>query len=384
MGDKKRIAILGSTGSVGQSTLSVIRQFPDKFLVEALSTCNNTTLLSEQINKFNPKNVVIVNETKKIKNNFLNTKIYFGKDNLKKIVTSKNIDLVVIAISGAAALIPLIEAIKHKKTIALANKESLVMAGHIVIKMAKENNVKIIPIDSEQSAIWQCLEGNNKKDISKIYLTASGGPLNNVSLKNFMNLSKNKILNHPRWKMGRKITVDSATLMNKGLEVIETRWLFSVGLDSINVLIHPEAIIHSMVEFCDGSLMAQLSNTDMRFPIQYALTYPERYRSNFKKLDFLKIKSLNFKKPDFKKFPCLGLAYQVARDGGSMPCVLNASNEEAVDAFLNDNLKFVHIPKVVEKILSKHKKISNPNLNKILEVDKWARSKTKEYINQLN
>ncbi|MEW6170745.1 MAG: 1-deoxy-D-xylulose-5-phosphate reductoisomerase [Candidatus Omnitrophota bacterium] len=380
----KRIAILGSTGSVGQSTLSVIRQFPDKFLVEALSTCNNATLLSEQINKFNPKNAVIVNETKKIKNNFSNTKIYFGKDNLKKIVIDKNIDLVVIAISGAAALIPLIEAIKHKKTIALANKESLVMAGHIVIKMAKENKVKIIPIDSEQSAIWQCLEGNNKKDISKIYLTASGGPLNNVSLKNFRNLSKNKILNHPRWKMGRKITVDSATLMNKGLEVIETKWLFGIDLDSINVLIHPEAIIHSMVEFCDGSLMAQLSNTDMRFPIQYALTYPERYRSNFKKLDFLKIKSLNFKKPDFKKFPCLGLAYQVARDGGSMPCVLNASNEEAVDAFLNDNLKFIHIPKVVEKILSKHKKISNPNLNEILEIDKWARHRTKEYINQLN
>lgn len=381
---KKRIVILGSTGSVGQNTLSVIKEFLDKFSVEGLSAYNNIGLLLKQTRLFQPKKIVICKESKFTKENFLNTRVYFGQDNLKKLVNDKEVDLVVVAISGSAALLPLLEAINNKKTIALANKEALVMAGNIIMNLCKEKNVTIIPIDSEQSAIWQCLEGNNKKEISKIYLTASGGPLNKVPQGEFNNLSKNKILNHPRWKMGKKITVDSATLMNKGLEIIETKWLFDVSLERIKVLVHPEAIIHSMVEFRDGSVMAQLSNTDMRFPIQYALTYPERLKSNFKKLDFLKIKSLNFKKPDFKKFPCLRLAYQAARDAGSMPTVLNAANEKAVDAFLNDQLKFIDIAKVIEKILSQHKIISNPNLNEILEIDNWARAKTQEYINRLN
>jgi len=380
----KRIVILGSTGSVGQNTLTVIKELQDRFCVVGLSTYNNVNLLLKQTRLFRPKKIVICNESKFTQRKFLNTQVYSGQDNLKKLVTDVEVDLVVVAISGSAALVPLLEAIDSKKTIALANKEALVMAGNIIMNMAKKKNVTIIPIDSEQSAIWQCLEGNNKKEISKIYLTASGGPLNKVPLGKFSNLSKNKILNHPRWKMGKKISVDSATLMNKGLEIIETKWLFNVNLDCIKVLVHPEAIIHSMVEFRDGSVMAQLSNTDMRFPIQHALTYPQRQRSNFKKLDFFKIKSLHFEKPNFKKFPCLNLAYQAARDGGSMPAVLNASNEKAVDAFLNDRLSFINIPKVIEKILSKHKIIQRPNLDEILEVDKWARTKTQEYINQLN
>jgi len=382
----KRVVILGSTGSIGQSALEVIKCFPDEFRVLALSANSNIDLLYRQAKVYHPEYVCVNQKNSALELNSRlksGVKVLFGPDGLSKIINTKGVDIVLLAISGAAALSPLLETIESGISVALANKEALVMAGPIIIKRALEKKVKIIPIDSEQSAIWQCLEGQEKRSLKNIYLTASGGPLRNTQRAAFKNISVKQVLKHPRWKMGKKITVDSATLMNKGLELLEAMYLFDTGPDKIKILIHPQAIIHSMVEFIDGVLLAQLSATDMRIPIQYALSYPKRLPNRIKAVDFYRLKELNFEKPNFKKFPCLGLAYQAAREEGTAPCVLNAANEVSVAEFLQGKIKFMDIPKVIEKVLEKHQNIKQPDLNEIKLQDSWARRQAYRIIGGL-
>ncbi|MCM8797282.1 MAG: 1-deoxy-D-xylulose-5-phosphate reductoisomerase [Candidatus Omnitrophica bacterium] len=382
----KRIAILGSTGSIGQNALEIVRNLPDKFKVTALSANSNAALLLKQIREFRPSYVCIgdVASAERLRGLLGKTRLLTGKDGFLEIVAKPEIEEVLIAISGSAALEPLLEAIKNNKQIALANKEALVMAGSIIMEATRRKKVKLIPIDSEQSAIWQCVEGKDKEKIRQIYLTASGGPFRNISAKAMRNVSVEMVLNHPRWKMGKKVTVDSATLMNKGLELIEAMFLFDVSLDKIRILIHPQAIIHSMVEFIDGIILAQLSITDMRIPIQYALTYPERLHNALHSVDFCSLKKLDFEKPDCKRFPCLELAYAAAKKMGTAPCVLNAANEVSVEEFLKGKIKFYSIPKVIEKVLSKHINKEKPTLEDIREIDSWARRKADEVINRCN
>ncbi len=373
----KKVVILGSTGSIGRSALEVISRFPRQFKVVGLSAHSNFALLSQQIRKFQPEVAVITAKFKSRLSTHGKTKLIYGQDGLNYLAGYKSADLVLIGLVGSAALIPLLEAIKNKKQIALANKEGLVMAGGLILEEAKKHKVKIIPVDSEHSAIFQCLNGTDSANLKKIYLTASGGPLYNLPNKKFSFVTPKQALNHPKWNMGPKISVDSATLMNKGLEVIEAKWLFGLEADKIEVLIHPEAIVHSLVELIDGSVLAQLGITDMRLPIQYALTYPQRFNSNLPRIDLLKIAKFTFKKPDFSKFPCLKLAYEVAKENTTSAAVLNASNEELVNAFLNKKINFIQIAKVIEKVLSRHKKINQPDLNQILTADNWARQETK-------
>jgi 1-deoxy-D-xylulose-5-phosphate reductoisomerase len=379
----KNIAILGSTGSIGQNTLEVIRHFPGRFRVIALSANSNIDILCSQIEEFHPQLVCIGDQAvgldlrARISSS---TKVFIGEDGLEEMIRDKRIDEIVLAIGGSAALSPLLAAIENGKPVALANKEALVMAGHLIMAKAKRKKVKLIPVDSEQSAIWQCLQGQDCNRLKNIYLTASGGPLRQTNIADLKNISIRRVLKHPRWKMGKKITVDSANLMNKGLEVLEAMCLFNVGPDKIKILIHPEAIIHSMVEFIDGVVLAQLSVTDMRIPIQYALTYPQRLSNSIPSVDFYKLGRLNFRKPDFKRFPCLGLAYRVARQLGTAPCVLNAANEVSVNEFLKSRLDFVSIPKVIEKVLAKHHNKVNPDLEDIQEADAWARIQASEVI----
>lgn len=380
----KRITILGSTGSIGTKTLDVIESHPDDFTVVALASHSNIALLAEQAKKYRPKLVAIYDESKfsDLKNSLIGTdiKLACGASGVEEVARYDGADLTLIAIAGSAGLIPTLAAIEGGKTVALANKEPLVMAGGIITARAKEKGTKIIPVDSEHSAIFQCLNGQNGPIVNKIYLTGSGGPLRKINLRRFDSLSPEEVINHPKWKMGKKISVDSATLMNKGLEIIEAKWLFGIGVDKIEVLIHPEAIIHSMVEFVDGSIIAQLSSTDMRLPILYALSYPERINSALPSVDFLKLKKLTFLPPNKRKFPCLKMSYEVARRGGSYPIVLNAANEEAVWAFLDRKIKFIQIPKIIEKLLSLHRERSNPTLEEILEIDAWARQEAKRLI----
>ncbi len=383
----KNVVILGSTGTIGINTLKVIDLFPDRFRVVGLTAYNNAQLLEKQIRKYSPTHVAIglegIEYLKKLfdkkKVNIFNVQ---SQDDIKEIVTLKDVDIVVVGIRGSAALYPFLSALRSGKTVAPANKEALVVAGHILMAESKKHKAPIIPIDSEQSAIFQCLNGRVDHKLKGIYLTASGGALLNVPKSKFSQLSVKQILNHPRWKMGKKITVDSATLMNKGFEVIEACWLFDLSVDQVQVVIHPEAIIHSMVEFIDGSILAQLGITDMRLPIQYALTYPERLESKLEQIDFFKLKQLNFQKPDFKKFPSLALAIDVARKSGTLPSVLNAADEEAVDAFLSERIKFSKIYPIVEKVVAKHHSINNPRINDILEADCWARQEARKVISK--
>jgi 1-deoxy-D-xylulose-5-phosphate reductoisomerase len=375
----KRIAILGSTGSIGVNTLNVIAAFRDSFKVVGLTTNSNDKLLRGQIKKFAPKIACVMSDEKigSLKD-VRRTRMVSGLEGLIEVATHPDVDLVVMAIVGSVSLIPLLKAIEAKKQIALASKEALVSGGEIVIKAAKKNNIKIIPIDSEHSAIFQCLNGKPKKELKKIYLTGTGGPLRKISTKLFNTLTPDEVTNHPKWKMGKKISVDSATLMNKGLEVIEAKWLFGASLDSIEVLIHPEAFIHSMVEFIDGSILAQASVPDMRLPIQYALGYPERLLQKFQLFfDFRKMGRFTFAQPKLKKFPCLGLAYQAARDGGTYPVVLNAGNEEAVLSYLDKKIRFTDIPKIIEQVLSRHHGKTASALDDILEADGWAREEAR-------
>ena len=379
----KNVLILGSTGSIGVNALKVIERYPSKFKIIGLTAYNNHKLLEQQIKKFSPKYAAIGSKGfNYLKSNVSGrkTKILSVDSDLEYLASLKSVDVVLIGMRSSDALGPFLTAVKCGKTVAPANKEALVIAGEIIMKEARKSGSKIIPVDSEQSAIFQCLQQQGHNQLKRVLLTASGGALLNVPSSRFKNLNVADILNHPRWKMGKKITVDSATLMNKGFEIIEAQRLFDLKVEDIEVVVHPEAIIHSMVEFIDGSIIAQLGITDMRLPIQYALTYPDRLDSGLKGVDFFKLKQFNFMAPDVKRFPSLALAIYVGKKGGTLPSVLNAADEEAVDAFLNGSIKFLEIYRIVEKIVRKHKVIDKPNISSILDADKWAREETRKVI----
>ncbi len=370
MGDTvKRLAILGSTGSIGQQTLEVVRALPHQFRVVGLAAGKNTGLLTKQINEFKPRFVYSQNAMPHLANaeyEFLS---------LEDIACHPQVDTVVIATSGKSGLSPTLAAVKAGKNVALANKESLVMAGEIITNEAKLSAARILPVDSEHSAIWQCLNGE-RQPAAQLILTASGGPFRHYSPAQLKGVTAKQALKHPTWQMGRKLTIDSATLMNKGFEVIEARWLFDMPFARIKVLIHPQSIVHSMVEFIDGSTKAQLSYPDMRFPIQYALSYPERLSSSqLPKLDWNRINNLTFEQPDLDTFPCLKLAVEAGEKGGSYPTVLCAADEAAVELFLSERIKFIDIPKLVEQTLEQHQAIAHPTLEEIIAVDAWAREK---------
>ncbi len=375
----KKILILGSTGSIGVNTIEIARLFPEKFEIIGLTANNNIELLRKQIEEFHPKVVVVRDEakSKELKEQIGNQcEILTGDQGLLEITQRDNYDILVSALVGFAGLAPTIEAIKLKKRIALANKETLVTAGKIVIDLCKKFNAELIPVDSEHSAIFQCLNGENKKDIHKIILTASGGPFLSKTKKDLEKVTIEDALKHPNWKMGNKITIDSATMMNKGLEVIEAYWLFNLPKEKIEVIIHPQSIIHSMVEFNDGSIKAQLSTPDMKLPILYALTFPERYHFNAVQTDFKKINQLTFFEPDFDKFACLKIAYDVIGEGGTAFCVLNAANEVAVDKFLSGKIKFNQIPEIINDALNTINNIHNADLETIVEFD----FKTRDFL----
>lgn len=381
---KKNIVILGSSGSIGESALDVVRQFRDRLNVVGLCVGRNTRALEQQIREFRPQVVAVADSDEAYAlSKRLNKKgpdVLAGREGTCELARLKSADLVLVAVVGAEAVFPLLAAIRAKKTIALANKEAVVIAGSLIRSEAAKHRVRIVPIDSEQNAIFQCLEGRDIRDVACAYLTASGGPLIDYRPADLARVSLKKVLAHPRWKMGPKITVDSATLMNKGLEVIEARELFDIVLDKIKVVIHREALVHSMVEFCDGSILAQLAQTNMRLPIQLALSYPDRWTNDRMRLDPLKMGTLSFEPPDTKRFPCLELAYQAARQGGTMPAVLNAANEVAVDAFLRGALSFVRIPSVIEKTMrtcGTAKKISR--LEDVFEADWQARDRARRW-----
>ncbi|MBC8500108.1 MAG: 1-deoxy-D-xylulose-5-phosphate reductoisomerase [Candidatus Atribacteria bacterium] len=377
---KKKIVILGSTGSIGQQTLEVVQKFSNEFEVVGLSGWENTRLLKEQISFFKPKVVVVKNEDtakrlRKELNNPNNIKILWGTNGLIKISILEDIDITVVAITGIASLIPTFEAVKRGKKVALASKEAMVAAGELLVKEAKTRNAKILPIDSEHSAILQCLKNEPKDCVEKIILTASGGALYNFTETALNNVSVEDALNHPTWKMGKKVTIDSATLMNKGLEVIEAKWFFDIPANKIEVVIHPQSYIHSMVQFIDGTILAQIGEHDMKIPIQYALFHPNRISNNFSRLELTKVDQLTFKKPNFNKFPCIKLAYQALELGGTMPAVLNGANEIAVNAFLNSQIKFTAIPQIIQDTMKEHKINHSPDINDILDADYWAREK---------
>ncbi|MFH1856704.1 MAG: 1-deoxy-D-xylulose-5-phosphate reductoisomerase [Candidatus Omnitrophota bacterium] len=378
----KKIAVLGSTGSIGINTLKVLDNLKD-YKIECLTAHSSIQLLAKQANRYKvPLLGIGEKENYPLFTKYLEYKpkeIFFGAEGLKNFCRDNNCREIVIAIVGFAGLIPLIESIKKDKKIILANKEPLVCAGKIIMDLLKKHKAEIIPVDSEHNAIFQCLNGEDTAAIKRIILTASGGPFSDFKFSDLSSVTPARALAHPRWKMGKKITIDSATLMNKGFEVIEAKWLFGVDVEKIEVLIHKEAIIHSMVEFTDGSVMAQLSNPDMRLPIQYALTFPQRKPSALKSLDFSEIGNLTFTEPDTGRFPCLKLAYKAVEKGGTYPCALNAADEELVHAYLNEKIKFTDIPKIIEKVLAKHKSVEEPGLEEILEADISVRQLTKKY-----
>lgn len=372
----KNITVLGVTGSIGMQTVDVVKNHSDKFKIKAMSAGYNIKRVEEILKLIEVEHICVVNEedAEYLKTKYPDKSIYYGNEGLVKIATIKDVDIVLNAIVGFAGLLPTIEAIKAKKNIALANKETLVVAGHIITELVKENGVKLLPVDSEHSAIFQSLNGENNKEIKRILLTASGGSFRDKTRDQLVGVSVEEALNHPNWSMGAKITIDSATLFNKGLEVIEAKWLFDVDYDQIEVLIHPESIVHSMVEFVDNSIIGQMGNPDMRLPIQYALTYPHRdVLINSTSLDLAKVATLTFKKPDFKRFRALKLAYDAGRQGGSMPCVLNGANEQANELFRKGKIEFLQIEELVEKALLHHQNIDNPSLNELIKIDKWAR-----------
>ncbi|MBE3091342.1 MAG: 1-deoxy-D-xylulose-5-phosphate reductoisomerase [Candidatus Atribacteria bacterium] len=381
---RKKIVILGSTGSIGQQTLEVIRKFSNEFEVVGLSGWENTTFLKEQISLFRPKVAVVKNEyiARKLKKDLGNSsdiKLLWGTEGLIKISTLEEADIIVVAITGIASLIPTFEAVKNGKKIALASKEAMVVAGELLVNEAKLRNAKILPIDSEHSAILQCLNNEQKNCVEKIILTASGGALYDFTETALKNVSIEDALNHPTWKMGKKVTIDSATLMNKGLEVIEAKWFFNIPVNKIEIVIHPQSYVHSMVQFIDGTILAQISEHDMKIPIQYALFYPNRTINNFSRLELTKIGQLTFKKPNFSKFPCIKLAYQALEIGGTMPAVLNGANEIAVNAFLNSQISFSAIPLIIQYTMKEHKPKYNPNISDILDADYWARERALDF-----
>jgi 1-deoxy-D-xylulose-5-phosphate reductoisomerase len=380
----KHISILGSTGSIGTQTLDVIRKFPGNFKVVALSGHKNVNLLIEQIREFKPDLVHVSdkNNLEDLQNAIKtsSTKLICGEKDLVKIATHPKADIVLSAIVGFAGLIPTVEAIKAGKDIALANKETLVVAGDMVMDLARKHNVNIIPVDSEHSAIFQCMQGEDFDMVRRIILTASGGPFRNLSLSKLQKVTVKDALNHPNWNMGDKITIDSATMMNKGLEVIEAYHLFKIPPFKIEVIVHPESIVHSFVEFKDRSIKAQLGLPDMRVPIQYALTYPNRAKNGFEEFDFTKYPTLNFEQPDSKRFPALDIAFEAIRRGGNTPCIINAANEVAVNAFLNKRINFMQIPSIVEQTMENATPCVNPDITNLLETDKESRRLAEELI----
>ena len=405
----KKLSILGSTGSIGTQTLEVVKNNPREFKIVGLTTNNNIELLKKQISDFKPEAVAVMDGEKAgLLKEDADIGVYSGIDGIIKIATLSETDTVVNSLVGSIGVKPTIEAIKSKKNIALANKETLVAAGSIVMEEVKKNSVNLMPIDSEHSAIFQCLNGEiyndytntitNKKNINgnkiknlknnelinnvvnKITITASGGPFRNYTKKQLEKVTVQDALNHPTWNMGNKITIDSATLMNKGFEVIEAHWLYGIDYENIEVVIHPQSIVHSLVEFKDNSTLAQLSLPNMKIPIQYALSYPKRLPLETKKLNLTEIKNLNFENPDFEKFPCLKYAYDAGNIGGTMPAVLNAANEVAVHSFLTKKIKFNEIPIIIKKMMDSHNAIKNPDLNQILQIDKKTKEETKKII----
>lgn len=374
---QKRIAIIGSTGSIGRQALEVIEHHKEKLCVEVLTANKQADLLIEQALKFDPNAVVIADKSQyqKVKEALSSTdiKVFAGQEALEDIVQMETIDIVLTAIVGFAGLRPTIKAIEAKKPIALSNKETLVVGGELITKLSIENSVPIIPVDSEHSAIFQCLAGEFYNPIEKIILTASGGPFLGKTKDELRNITPKEALNHPNWVMGNKVTIDSATLMNKGLEVIEAKWLFDLPVDKVEAVIHPQSVVHSMVEFEDGSIKAQMGKADMRLPIQYALTYPERLKTNFPKFNILDFPNLSFLKPDMETFPCLSLAYQAIQKGGNMPTIMNAANEIAVEAFLKGDLGFLEIPEIIANAMSKYNFIAKANVNDFFETDKEVR-----------
>jgi 1-deoxy-D-xylulose-5-phosphate reductoisomerase len=378
----KNIAILGSTGSIGTQALEVIQEHPDQFCVEVLTAHSNSALLIQQSLKFNPNAVVISDESKyaEVKDALASTdiKVYAGKQALEQIVEMDSIDIVLTALVGAAGLPPTVKAILAKKNIALANKETLVVAGEIITQLAKENGVNIYPVDSEHSAIFQCLAGEWHNPIEEIVLTASGGPFRQKPAEELAEVTKAQALKHPNWTMGAKITIDSATLMNKGLEVIEAKWLFNLKPSQIDVVVHPQSIIHSLVQFEDGSMKAQLGLPDMKLPILYAMAYPQRVKTDWPRFNFMDYPQFTFEKPRIEVFRCLGLAFEALEQGGNAPCILNAANEIAVARFLNDEIKFLQIAETVEKTLQKASFIAKPSLEELIASDEEARGIAEE------
>lgn len=374
----ENISILGSTGSIGTQTLDVIRDIGG-IKVKAMTTNTRIDLFEKQIREFKPELVCVMNNEKaeELKKRIADTdvKVTTGMEGLIEAAVIEGADTVVNSVVGNIGLVPTVEAIKAKKNIALANKETLVTSGELVMKLLKENNVKMYPVDSEHSAIFQSLQGNEGNKIDKIYLTASGGPFR--TWDDVSKVTVDDALKHPNWNMGKKITVDSATLMNKGLEVIEAKWLFDVDLEQIEVLVHPQSIIHSMVGYEDGAVIAQLGLPDMKVPIQYALTYPKRVHNSFPKINFFEHSDLTFEKPKIDKFPCLGLAYRAIKTGGTMPAVLNGANEIAVARFIDREISFTDIPKLIETAMNAYNVKYNYTLDNVLEADKWAREFTK-------
>lgn len=373
---KKKITIIGSTGSIGTQTLEVIEKIADKFEIIGLSAGSNINLLNQQIKKFKPKTVCISNKGE-IQDS--SVKVLYGDEGLEELCSNKENDIILIAVSGKIGLRPTLAAIKNGINIALANKETLVMAGDIVTKLAKEYNVNLLPVDSEHSAIHQCIKDISQ--VSKLIITASGGPFLHKTLDDMKNATVEQTLKHPRWNMGRKITVDSATLMNKGLEIIEAHHLFGFDYDNIEVVIHPQSIVHSAIEHVDGSVIAQIGQPSMHIPIQYALTYPQRVEGiKSKSFSFIEAQRLDFEKPDFEKFKSLNLAYQAGRKGGSATICLNAANEEAVFAFLENKIKLFDIYRITEKIYTSHNIVKKPNIDEIFEIDEELRIQTRELI----
>jgi 1-deoxy-D-xylulose-5-phosphate reductoisomerase len=382
----KRIALLGSTGSIGTQTLDVISKYPQEFVIEVLTAGNNIDLLIEQARKFKPDSVVIGNPVfySRLKEalNDLPVKVYAGTEAIEQVVAGDNIDVVIVSLVGYSGLKPTLAAIRARKDIALANKETLVVAGHIISKAILRSGCRLIPVDSEHSAILQCLAGESGNPIEKITLTASGGPFLNYSYKKLKNVSPKDALRHPNWSMGNKITIDSASMMNKGLEVIEAKWLFDLDPQQIDVIIHPQSIIHSFVHFSDGSVKAQLGLPDMRIPILYALSYPDRFISDLPRLNLHDFNSFKFQSPDLKKFRNLALAYSALKEGGNMPCILNAANEVAVDAFLKAKISFLQMPDIVEYAMDNTEFFPDPEFESLELTDRAARKAGIDYINK--
>lgn len=381
----KKIAILGSTGSIGRNALQVIEQYPDRFQIVALAAGKNIDLLAEQINRFQPKLAAVLDQ--QLAKDLLGrlqpdtgVKVLAGSEGYQQVASCADAEMILSSMVGAAGLIPTLGAIRAGKDVALANKETLVMAGALVMEEVRRYQVRLLPVDSEHNAIFQALEGHRREDLKRILLTASGGPFLKIPKEKIETVTPAQALAHPNWDMGRKITIDSATLMNKGLEVIEAKWLFDVPVEKIDVHIHPQSIVHSMVEYVDGSVIAQMGIPDMRIPIAYALAYPERLGLDLPPLNFYTVQTLTFQEPDLSRFPCLNLAFSACKEGGTMPAVLNAANEVAVQAFLDNRISFMGIPRLVDQVMQEHAVEPGIELEAFLAADTWARRKAEDII----